>query len=82
LIQYNPALLSFAGLANVTSAVGQIAIVDNNVLEDLDGLAGVNSVSSTQVRLNDSLCQSIVDDYVDGISYDTLGTVTGNLDGC
>jgi hypothetical protein len=82
LIQYNPALESFPGFAGVTTALGQIGIVSNAALLDLDGLAGVDTVTSTQVRLNSSLCQSIVDAYVAGITYDSLGTVTGNLDGC
>ena len=66
----------------VTTALGQIGIVSNTALLGLDGLAGVDTVTSTQVRLNSSLCQSIVDTYVAGITYDSLGTVTGNLDGC
>ena len=82
LVQYNDSLSGFAGLAGVTIVAGQVGIVSNASLIDLDGLAGIIEVNSTQVRLNTSLCQSIVDAYVAAITYESLGTITGNLDGC
>ena len=55
-IQCNSELEIFPGFAGVTTALGQIGIVTNPHLSDLNGFEGVGTVASTQVRLNASLC--------------------------
>ncbi len=82
-VRDNGKLEDLDGLSNVTSELSYLLIMDNTLISDLDGLGGLTSVDgNVDVFGNYSVCQSVVDAFVGGISVTGTTTAAPNNSGC
>ncbi|MBT3222740.1 MAG: hypothetical protein HN348_27000 [Proteobacteria bacterium] len=81
-VESNAALVGLDGVDNLTS-VGNLAIEDNNVLVSLDGLQSLTTVSgSVYIRYNDSLCQSLIYAFGEGVTVGGNAEIEENDESC
>ncbi len=82
-IEDNPSLISLDGLAGITSLERGLYIGFNRALTDIGGISALTSVGGVlDISHNRSLCQSLVDAYVETVTVGGPTTRTPNDPGC
>ena len=66
-IEKQQSLESLYGLDNVESIDGNIKLNGNNDLQDIEGIENIDDVDDIEVSNNPSLCQSLVDGFIDNL---------------